>query len=144
MKCSVAAVIRRREDPRFLSVRRPQDDEHLPGLWGLPAVTLTAGELPEAGLRRIGREKLGVEITPIAFVGIDTAERGDHRLILMDLEALLVEGLPDVDAATGRGTRYVAQRWTSDVETLREAAERGSLCCRILLNHSGRTESPRS
>ena len=141
VKCSVAAVIRRPGDPSFLSVRRPLDDEHLPGLWGLPAITLAPGELPESGLRRVGREKLAIDIAPVAFVGIDTVERSDHRLILMDLEAELLEGQPDVEAATGSGTRYIEQRWTDDVETLREAAERGSLCCRILL---ARTDQARS
>ncbi|HEX6070343.1 MAG TPA: NUDIX domain-containing protein, partial [Longimicrobiaceae bacterium] len=59
VKCSVAAVVRREGAPgEFLAVRRPPDDDHLPNVWGLPAVSLRDGELPEAALRRLGEEKL--------------------------------------------------------------------------------------
>jgi ADP-ribose pyrophosphatase YjhB (NUDIX family) len=133
VRCSVAAVVRR-PDQSFLAVRRPLDDDHLPGVWGLPAVTLKAGELPEAALRRLGREKLGAEISPVRFVGILSADRGSYELILMDIEAEIASGEPDVHAATTTATRYVDQRWTADVELLREAARKGSLCSRILID----------
>ena len=46
----------------LLLVRRPDDDENLPGVWGLPAVSLAAGESEEDAVRRAGRDKLGVEL----------------------------------------------------------------------------------
>lgn len=133
VRCSVAAVVRRQGETRFLAVRRPLDDDKLPGVWGLPAVTLRPGELPEDGLRRLGHEKLGVRLEPSRFVGIRAADRGSYELILMDIEAMLVEGEPDVYAATTMATRYVDQKWAGEVGILRDAAEKGSLCCRILL-----------
>jgi hypothetical protein len=42
-----------------------------------------------------------------------------------------------VTAAGGPGTRYVAQEWTADLGRLQEAAARGSLCARIVLEESG-------
>ena len=39
--------------------------------------------------------------------------------------------------ATTRSTRYVAQQWTADLLLLRDAARRGSLCSRILLEVAG-------
>ncbi len=141
VRCSVAAVIRRQGETRFLAVRRPLDDDKLPGLWGLPAVTLRPGELPEDGLRRIGYEKLGVRLEPFRFVGIRAADRGAYELILMDIEATVVEGEPDVYAATTMSTRYVDQKWARELGVLREAAEKGSLCCRILLEAVGQ-EAP--
>src|SRR5688572_14961912 len=140
--CSVAAVIRRQGEAPFLAVRRPPDDDKLPGIWGLPAVTLRPGELPEDGLRRIGYEKLGVRLEPFRFVGIRAADRGSYELILMDIEATVVEGEPDVYAATTTSTRYVDQKWAGDVGVLSEAAARGSLCCRILLESTGVQVSP--
>jgi ADP-ribose pyrophosphatase YjhB (NUDIX family) len=134
VRLAVAAVVRRRGDDSFLSVRRPPDDDLLPDLWGLPAVTLHPCELPEQGLRRVGREKLGVELEPLRLVGIKAADRGDYQLILMDLEAAVLSGEPDVLTATTTSTRYTAQRWESDFGTLREAARRGSLCCQIALD----------
>lgn len=132
VKFSVAAVIRD-EDGRFLAVRRPPDDDRLPNVWGLPAVTLIDGELPESAVSRIGREKLGVGLRPKRFLGVQSADRGDYELILMDIEARIVEGEPDVHLATTSATRYVDQRWTADLELLVDAARRGSLCSRIFL-----------
>lgn len=138
VKCSLAAVIRRAAGTEeFLAVRRPLDDDRLPGVWGLPAVTLRPGELPEQALRRLGEEKLGVGLMPARFIGIRAADRGGHLLILMDLEAELVEGTPDVAAARTAGTVYVDQRWTSDPLLLADAARRGSVCSRILLESLG-------
>jgi ADP-ribose pyrophosphatase YjhB (NUDIX family) len=138
VRCSVAAVLRNPENAReFLAVRRPPDDDRLPNVWGLPAVTLAPGELPEAGLRRIGREKLGAEIEPTRFVGIKSMDRGDYELILMDIEAGVVSGAPSVLLAETTATRYVDQRWTDDLLVLREAARRGSLCSQLLLEASG-------
>mgnify|MGYP006199683239 CR=1 FL=1 len=54
-----------------------------------------------------------------------------------DLEAELDAGEPDVRAARTENTSYVEQRWTHSPELLREAAVRGSVCSRILLEAEG-------
>jgi ADP-ribose pyrophosphatase YjhB (NUDIX family) len=133
MKRSVAVVIRRPGDPRFLAVRRPLDDAELPGVWGLPATSLRPGESLEDAAIRVGREKLGVELRIGSPIGELYAERPSGALTLTDLEATVVRGEPDVTRATTDSTRYIAQQWVSDVEILREGAARGSLCCRILV-----------
>ena len=138
VRCSVAAVVRRDGDPdRFLAVQRPPDDDRLPDVWGLPAVTLAPGELPEQGVRRVGREKLGTEIEPVRFVGIGSMDRGEYELILRDVEARLAGAEPDVRSARSAATRYVDQRWTDDLSLLADAARRGSLCSRLLLDAHG-------
>lgn len=134
VRFSIAAVVRR-AGGHFLAVRRPLDDDRLPGVWGLPAVTAQGEELPEAALRRIGREKLGTELEPLRFLGIRSADRGDYELILMDLEAGVTGPDPDVHRATTTATRYIDQRWTDDLSLLAAAARMGSLCSRILLEH---------
>lgn len=139
VKCSVAAVVRRAADAAFLAVRRPPDDDRLPDVWGLPAVSLRPDELPEAALIRLGTEKLGVRLRATRFVGIRAADRGDYLLILMDLEADVVEGEPDVRRADSAATVYVDQCWTTDATLLAEAARRGSVCSRILLEAEGIT-----
>lgn len=134
VKCSVAAVVRSSAHPgAFLAVRRPPDDDRLPDVWGLPAVTLADGELPEAAVQRLGREKLSTQLKARSFVGIRAADRGDYLLILMDIEAEVTGPAPDVHAARTSATAYVDQRWSESLEILREAAERGSVCARIML-----------
>ena len=54
----MSLVIERPEG--LLLVRRPDDDEDLPGAWGLPAATLAEGESEEDAVRRAGRDNLGV------------------------------------------------------------------------------------
>ena len=61
-KRSVALIIRNGD--RILTVRRPDDDEELPGIWGLPAGSFEGTETLEDVVVRIGRDKLGVELIP--------------------------------------------------------------------------------
>jgi ADP-ribose pyrophosphatase YjhB (NUDIX family) len=138
VRCAVAAVVLRPgAEGEFLIVQRPPDDDRLPNIWGLPAVSLEPGELPEAAVRRIGREKLDAELEPLRFVGIGALDRGEYTLILMDIEARLVGGEPSVERATTSRTKYVAQRWTDDPANLREGAQKGSLCSRVMLEARG-------
>lgn len=137
IKFSVAALVRRPGEPGFLAVRRPPDDDRLPDVWGLPAVSLAEGELPEAAVRRIGVEKLAAAVEPRRSLGVKVADRGTYTLVLMDVEADLVSGEPDVAEATSSATRYVDQCWTDDLGILRQAAAKGSLCAQIVLDRAG-------
>jgi ADP-ribose pyrophosphatase YjhB (NUDIX family) len=129
LKRSVSLVI---EGPGgVLLVRRPDDDESLPGLWGLPAVSLAAGESEEQAVRRAGRAKLGVEVRPLRPLGAEEAERDDHRIAMCDWAAEIVSGEPAVPQP-GPGTQYAGWRW-GRARDLEPAADRGSLCARVLL-----------
>ena len=83
-------------------MRRPDDDDSLPGVWGLPAVSLARGESEEDGVRRAGREKLGVEVEPLEPVGCDGS--------MTDWEARLLAGEPKVPQP-GSNTQYTGLRW---------------------------------
>lgn len=125
MKRSVSLVI---EGPAgVLLVRRPDDDESLPGVWGLPAASLREGESERDALLRAGRDKLGVQIEPLEPVG----EEGRMR----DWRARIVEGEPSVPQGKD-GTQYVELRWGEPAE-LAPAARAGSLCARALLRAVG-------
>jgi 8-oxo-dGTP diphosphatase len=125
VKRSVSLVI---EGPAgVLLVRRPDDDESLPGVWGLPAASLREGESERDALLRAGLDKLGVEIEPLEPVG----EEGRMR----DWRARIVEGEPSVPQGKD-GTQYVELRWGEPAE-LAPAARAGSLCARALLRAVG-------
>jgi 8-oxo-dGTP diphosphatase len=129
----VAAVIRR-SDGFVLAVRRPDEPgEELPGLWGLPATTLADGESPEEGVRRLGREKLGVALTPLRALVRGEQERAGYTLRMTLYEASLA-GEPRLpDRASGApGTLYEALDWLPEA-SFQQAADGGSLCCRLLL-----------
>jgi 8-oxo-dGTP diphosphatase len=121
----VSLVIERPEG--LLLVRRPDDDEDLPGVWGLPAATLAEGESEEDAVRRAGRDKLGVEVRPLRPIGQDG--------FMTDWEAELVSGEPAVPQP-GPHTQYADLRWGEPSELV-PAARRGSLCSRVLLRARG-------
>ena len=132
-KRSVSLVI---ADPRgLLLVRRPEDDESLPGLWGLPATSLEPGESAEDAVVRAGRAKLGVDVRPLVPIGKTSAERAGYVLEMSDWGARVERGEPEVPQP-GPGTQYVELRWGEHAELV-PAARAGSLCCRVLLEERG-------
>lgn len=133
MKRSVALVI---EGPRgLLLVRRPEDDESLPGVWGLPAVTRAEGESEEDAVRRAGRAKLGVEVRPLQLLGEAAGERPGYRIRMRDWAAAIESGEPTVPQA-GAGTQYDDLRW-GELAELAPAARAGSLCSQVLMRARG-------
>jgi len=111
----------------LLLVRRPDDDESLPGAWGLPAASLAAGESEEEAVRRAGREKLGVEVEPLEPVGREAA-MADWKVRVSAGELAVPQ--------SGPNTQYTELRW-GEVADLVPAAREGSLCCRALLRARG-------
>jgi 8-oxo-dGTP diphosphatase len=111
----------------LLLVRRPDDDEDLPGVWGLPAVSLASGESEEEAVRRAGRDKLGVELQPLERVG--------REQTMTDWAARIVSGEPAVPQP-GPHTQYTELRF-GEPSDLVPAAREGSLCCRVLLRARG-------
>jgi 8-oxo-dGTP diphosphatase len=116
------------EGPRgLLLVRRPDDDEDLPGAWGLPAVSCASGESEEEAVRRAGHDKLGVEVEPV--------ERVSRERTMTDWEARIVAGELAVPQP-GPHTQYAELRFGKPADLV-PAARRGSLCCRVLLRARG-------
>ena len=133
-KRAVAAAVRR-EDGLVLAVRRPDEPgEELPGVWGLPAVTLREGESPEDGVRRLGREKRGVDLTP-KYSLAEGEQRRDGYVLHMSVFAASMKGQPRLPPRTGENaaTLYEAIDWL-EASALRPAAAAGSLCCKLFLD----------
>lgn len=135
VKRSVALVIRDEARPgMLLLVQRPDDDEELPGVWGLPAATLAGAETAADAARRAGRDKLGIVLEIHGVLNEGVRDRLAYRLEMQLLEARIRNGAPDMAGRAGDGTtRYQAWRW-GPVGELTAAAERGSLCCRLALD----------
>ncbi len=110
-----------------LLVRRPEDDESLPGAWGLPAASLAGGESEQDAVRRAGREKLGIEVRPLEPIGVE--------LTMTGWRVEVVAGRPTVPQQ-GPNTQYTELRWGEPAELV-PAARQGSLCSRVLLRARG-------
>lgn len=133
---SVAVVVRG-PGGTFLAVLRPDDPgDPLAGVWGLPAITLAAGEDERSAVIRAGRAKLGVELAAGQKIGEKTADWGEHVLRLSEYEAAIVSGTPAVPQADDSMTQYAECVFTDDPQLLRQAAGQGSLCAQIFLEHT--------
>ena len=138
-KRAVAAAVRG-AGGLVLAVRRPDEPgEELPGVWGLPAVTLREGESPEDGVRRLGREKLGVELTPLEPLAEGEQRRPSRRgrkdyTLHMTVYEASMTGEPRLPPRTGdtTATLYEAIDWL-EAAALQPAAAAGSLCCELFL-----------
>jgi len=139
---AVAAALRR-VDGLVLAVKRPDEPgEELPGVWGLPAVTLLDGETLEEGVRRLGPEKLSIKLTPLRPLAEGEQQREDYVLHMTVYEAS-PGGEPALPPRTPEATStlYVDADWLP-VEAFHEAANKGSLCCRLFLEAVTPPEAP--
>lgn len=123
VKHSVAVLIR--NGRRVLAVRRPDDDDELPGIWGLPAGTLRGSEAVDDLIRRIGQQKLRVRLTPIRKLSAGFQERPGYRLE-MELWEVEMTGTP----------QHPEWQW-ADLSLFESGQARGSLCCGLALGNSG-------
>jgi ADP-ribose pyrophosphatase YjhB (NUDIX family) len=129
VKHSIALAIFKND--QILAIRRPDNDNELPGIWGLPAGTRRDRETTADVIQRIGREKLGVKLTPVRLLSAGRQERRSYRLE-MELWEVSLEGTPN----------YPEWRWAS-VDLLRKGAESGSLCCELALRESPQKDEGR-
>jgi len=124
VKHSIAVVIGAGD--RVLSIYRPDDDDELPGIWGLPAGTLRNEETIEDLIARIGRDKLGVELTPVRKLESGRQMRAQY-LLEMELWEVSMKGTP----------RHPEWRWAS-IDSLQLGAAAGSLCCELAIKNKSR------
>lgn len=129
---AVSVAVFREGRSEVLTVRRPEDDEELAGLWGLPAATLGEGEAWSEAVARTGRQKLGVDLGSEFLLAEGEQDRGDRRLRMRLYRAEVVEGEPVVPQPAGGVTQYTTWEWAPP-ERLAESARRGSLCSRLCL-----------
>ena len=141
----MALVIRKRDiDTDVLLVRRPDDDDEFPGIWGLPAASCRDGEGAMAAAQRIGVSKLGTQIEIGHEMGVGSQEREAYVIEMTLLEAFLADcshiTLPRKGAEGQlRGvTVYTAFRWGPPSD-LSGSAAAGSLCSQLLLADKGLT-----
>jgi len=136
VKKSIAlAVTASGQNGRVILVRRPEDDEEFPGMWGLPAASCQTGEtwsLPDA---RIGTQKLGAAAEVGTILATGTQRRAGYTLETTLFEARLSGGRPTLplgDEAGSEHALYTDWRW-GEAEELRASADNGSLCSRLIL-----------
>ena len=133
VKNAISFVIFANDRTNILLVKRPPEDEDLPGVWGLPAGSLREGESFEEAVHRAGREKLGVQLQVLQRLNAGEIERSQYTLHMQLYIAAVLQGKPSVPQPAEGITQYVDLTWAPP-EDLRPAAEKGSLCSRLALD----------
>lgn len=80
-----------------------------------------------------GREKLGVESKIIKPIRKGKIEREKHLLHMKVFEVEIINETPKVPQPVEGITQYQDLKWAT-LDELRDAARKGSLCCRVLLS----------
>jgi hypothetical protein len=124
VKHSIAVLIRNGD--RVLVLRRPADDDELPGIWGLPAGSFRSAETLGDLIRRIGRHKLGVVLSPERLLCEGVQDRPGYRLE-MELWEVSMDGTPTVPN----------WKWAG-LDSLTAGRDQGSLCCALALKNENR------
>lgn len=129
-KLAVAFYIE--DDGKFTAVKRNDDDQSFPGVWGLPAGSLQNSEDFEAAVRRAAKTKLGIDVGSMRFEGEMEIEREKYFTRLREYRIIDFSGVPTLQ----NGNEYYAElTWQSDPEIFREPAKQGALCSRIFLKN---------
>lgn len=134
-----AAIFSPNKDTVLAIRRKDHPADILAGLWGLPAVSLTTLETDPQGVARIGSQKLGTTIRPIAFIGQKSHPRSQNLLLTMRLWECSIEHDPDFsrrDMANPHVNQYADWQWM-EPQTLIATAQKGSLCTQLLLEFQG-------
>ena len=135
-KSSVSLVIHPPSNPNLiLSVRRPDDDSEFPGLWGLPACSMGENESSESAAYRIGPEKLGIDVKVGSRIAEGTQIRSNYQLKMVLFESISPSELITLPNYLAGKTYYTNWRWV-ELSYFKDSAEKGSLCCELLINHS--------
>ena len=119
VKKSIAVLVRNKD--RILSTRRSDNDDELPGMWGLPAGSYRGSESLEDLVGRIGREKLAVILKPVRMLAQGKQKR-ERYILEMELWEAEMSGEP----------RHPAWQWAT-AEFFEPGRLQGSLCCRLAL-----------
>jgi hypothetical protein len=125
VKHSVAVMIV--QGRQILATRRPDDDDELPGIWGLPAGTARGTETVNDVIERIGRDKLGVTLVPVRLLLRGAQDRPKYRLEMELWEASMM------------GTPSGRREWKwAGFDLLVPGRDAGSLCCELALQSESR------
>jgi len=130
------AIINEKDKDKIIAIKRPEDDEDLPNIWGLPAGSVRGGESFEQACLRQAKNKLGIDIKILKFIGRGNIDRGDYILHGEEYLVKFISGDINLNQKDVEGTKYVDWKWALP-EDFREASSKGSLCSSIYLDSLG-------
>jgi len=133
IKKFLSLVIYNKDRSKILLVKRPDEPgERWPNMWSLPSDSLKKGENYDDAIRRVGREKLGIDVEKVESLGQESKDRGAYITHLKEFEVRIVKGKPFCPQPIKGVTQYSKWKW-GDRNDLKPAAKLDSLCSSIFL-----------
>lgn len=127
-------VFRDSSREEFLSVKRPEDDEDRPGVWGLPSRTVREDESWEEAVEKAGREKLGLDVEIKELMSEGGQARDGYNVELRNYLVDLDSEEIDLDQDS-EGTNYVKWSWRPPNAFRDDAESPESLWSTMLLDY---------
>jgi ADP-ribose pyrophosphatase YjhB (NUDIX family) len=124
IKHAISVVIKN-ERGETLFARRSAHKKEFPLVWSLPSHFVVDGETPEQTIRRIGHDKLGVDLQMEQLLNEGYGERSDFRLFMHDYAATVLSGKPHI--ASGD---FVELQWATAENFLPTIKTKGD-CTRL-------------
>lgn len=120
------SVIIKNENGETLFALRNKSEKSFPLVWSLPSHFVKTGESVDETVRRIGKNKLGVELTTVRLVNEGKAERDDFIIFMHDYEAKVISGRPHITTEDP----YEEIKWQDAESQLASMTVMGD-CCRL-------------
>tara|TARA_B100000809_G_scaffold246016_1_gene273541 strand:- start:511 stop:951 length:441 start_codon:yes stop_codon:yes gene_type:complete len=133
---AIAVVIANPQDASLVLIARgPEDDDDLPGIWGLSATSIKLDESDADAAHRLRTRKLGAELTLNAVLAEGNQDRRTYQLAMRLYTAshwAPAPQLPEPENHIDDSTYYTEWKWAPR-DSLREGARMESLCCQLTL-----------
>lgn len=123
IKHAVSVIIR--DNDKTLFALRSPNKKRFPLTWSLPSYFVNEEETHNEAIKRIGKEKLGIELMPLRLLNEGYGERDDFRLFMHDYEAKVISGIPRLNSDD-----YVDLCWEEPVSFLSKIPIKGE-CTRL-------------
>lgn len=105
--------------------KRSANKKSYPLAWSLPSHFVVDNELPRETVRRIGKEKLGVDLEIGELINEGASDRGDFTLFMHDYLAVTITGEPRIVSDD-----YVELKWANPLDQLKSVTTMGD-CLRL-------------
>lgn len=123
IKHAVSVVIR--NNSKTLFALRSPNKKRFPSTWSLPSYFVIEGELDSDTIKRIGRDKLGVQLEPVRLLNEGYGERDEFTLFMHDYEVAIVGGIPHISSDD-----YTELSWEEPASFLKTISAKGE-CTRL-------------
>jgi len=111
---------------RTLFALRNEKEKSFPLVWSLPSTFVREDESLQKAVKRIGLEKLGLELEPGEEINRGIIERNGFMLLMHDLKAEIVSGKPEIQ----KNDPYKKLKWEFADKQFKAQKKMGE-CCRL-------------